>query len=120
MLEHELSNGSAQAFRDNYHLIPENGWKIMSAVEIDGLDTPYQNGQGTTGPVRFAPIIPNQGNATSSTYSTATYLTSSPASSGAPSGVAGSSKQNGASRTSSSTIFALSITVLGSVAARLF
>ncbi|KAH9965852.1 hypothetical protein BC827DRAFT_1125543 [Russula dissimulans] len=120
MLEHELSNGSAQAFIDNYHFIPDNGWKTMSAVDIDGLDAPYQNGQGTTGPVRFAPIIPNQGNVTyslSPTYSTATYSTSSPASSGASSGIAGSSKQNGAGRTSSLAVFALSITVFGSVAA---
>jgi len=120
MLEHELSIGSAQAFIDNYHFIPDNGWKTMSTVEIDGLDTPYQNGQGTTGPVKFAPVIPSQGNATSSLSPTYSASASSPASSGASSGIAGSSKQNGASRTTSSAVFVLSITVLSSVATRLF
>ncbi|KAI0053654.1 carbohydrate esterase family 4 protein, partial [Auriscalpium vulgare] len=51
ILEHELSNGSVQAFINAFPLIAQNGWKTMSLAEIDGLNAPYQNAVGSTGAV---------------------------------------------------------------------
>jgi hypothetical protein len=60
ILEHELTNDSAQAFIDNHYLIPDNNWNAISAAEMDGLNKPYQNAEGTTGPVTYAPAVHKQ------------------------------------------------------------
>lgn len=60
ILEHELTNDTAQAFINNYYLIPSNNWKATSAAEMDGLNRPYQNAQGTTGTVTYAPVVRKQ------------------------------------------------------------
>lgn len=56
ILEHELTNDTAQAFMNNYYLIPKNNWKAVSAAELHG-NKPYQNAVGTTGPVTYAPVV---------------------------------------------------------------
>ncbi|KAF8505848.1 glycoside hydrolase/deacetylase [Russula emetica] len=60
ILEHELTNDTAQAFINNYYLIPSNNWKAVSAAEMDGLNKPYQNAEGTTGPVTYAAVVRKQ------------------------------------------------------------
>ncbi|KAI0254781.1 hypothetical protein BJV78DRAFT_1370340 [Lactifluus subvellereus] len=112
ILEHELTDQSVQAFIDNYPLIGVNNWKPVSVVELDGLNAPYQNAQGTTGPVTAADILtdvnasspplglagPGKAAASNSSSSTTDHSTSSSASSTA--GANGSIKNNGASSTS--------------------
>lgn len=60
ILEHELTNDTAQAFINNYYLIARNGWKAKSAAEMDGLNKPYQNAQGTTGAATYVPVVRKQ------------------------------------------------------------
>ncbi|KAH9002195.1 carbohydrate esterase family 4 protein [Lactarius hatsudake] len=57
ILEHELSDGSVQAFIDNYPLIGANSWRPVSVVQLDGLNAPYQNAQGTNGTVTASDIV---------------------------------------------------------------
>ncbi|KAI0005090.1 hypothetical protein BJV74DRAFT_324907 [Russula compacta] len=121
ILEHELSNQSVQAFLDNYHFIVENGWKTVSAAEMDGQNAPYQNAQGTTGAVTSAAIIAKQNNAVSSlpASNTASQSTTASSTSSASSGSAKPShltKAGGASGASVATALTLSVTVLASVA----
>jgi chitin deacetylase len=133
ILEHELTDQSVQAFIDNYPLIDANNWKPVSVVELDGLDAPYQNAEGTTGPVTAADILTDVDSSspvlglTGSGISAASnspivsssitgYLASSPASSTA--GPNDSIKSNGASSTSTSVVLGLIImTVSASLAA---
>jgi chitin deacetylase len=60
ILEHELTNDTAQAFINNYNLISSNGWNAISAAEMDGQNRPYQNAVGTTGAVTYSRVVPNQ------------------------------------------------------------
>jgi len=57
ILEHELTNDTAQAFINNYYLIPNNNWNAVSAAEMDGQNKPYQNAQGTTGAVTYEAVV---------------------------------------------------------------
>jgi hypothetical protein len=57
ILEHELTNDTAQAFIDNHYLIPDNNWNAISAAEMDGQNKPYQNTEGTLGPVTYAAVV---------------------------------------------------------------
>jgi hypothetical protein len=63
ILEHELTDATAQAFINNYYLIPGNDWKAISAAEMDGENRPYQNAEGTTGAVTYARVVPKENNA---------------------------------------------------------
>jgi chitin deacetylase len=60
ILEHELTDDTAQAFINNYYLISRDGWNAISAAEMDGLNEPYQNAQGTTGAVTYAAVVRKQ------------------------------------------------------------
>lgn len=60
ILQHELTNDTAEAFINNYYLIPDNNWISVSAAQMDGMDRPYQNAIGTTGAVTYSPVVGKQ------------------------------------------------------------
>jgi hypothetical protein len=60
ILEHELTDDTAQGFINNYNLIPSNNWKAVSAAKMDGQNKPYQNAVGTTGAVTYAAVVRKQ------------------------------------------------------------
>jgi hypothetical protein len=51
ILEHELTDNSAQAFIDAYPLIVTTGWNIMSAAQMEG-QTVYLNSKDGLSPVQ--------------------------------------------------------------------
>lgn len=57
MLQHELTNETAEAFIKNYHLIPSNNWASVSAAQMDGQDRPYQNAIGSVGTVTYSHVV---------------------------------------------------------------
>ncbi len=63
ILEHELTDDTAQAFINNYYLMPSNNWRTVSAAKMDGLNKPYQNAKGTTGSVTYSHVVPKVNNA---------------------------------------------------------
>lgn len=114
MLEHELSNETAQVFINNYRLIPGSDWDIVSAAQMDGLDAPYQNAKGTTGTAKPVAIVPNENNATSTSISTPARWSQSTtswarSSSKSTLGPSKSNKVNGVSRTPALGMPALSV-----------
>ncbi|KAH9999955.1 hypothetical protein BJV77DRAFT_503866 [Russula vinacea] len=114
MLEHELSNETAQVFINNYPLIPGSDWDIVSAAQMDGLDAPYQNAKGTTGTAKPVAIVPNENNATSTSTSTPARWSQSTtswarSSSKSTPGPSKSNKVNGVSRTPALGMPALSV-----------
>ncbi|GBE79445.1 Chitin deacetylase [Sparassis crispa] len=71
ILEHELTNGSVNAYMDVFPLIRQNGWDIVSVAQLDGLPA-YQNvapGSGTVQPVtQVIAYNPTSAAPTSSAY----------------------------------------------------
>ncbi|KAH9060911.1 carbohydrate esterase family 4 protein [Lactarius vividus] len=118
ILEHELSDDSVQAFIDNYPLIGANSWRPVSVAQLDGLNSPYQNAQGTNGTVTTSDIVntspsPLASTVPGTTLTRATSSSSTSSSSSATSTVTpdSSAKSNGAGLASKSVSAVLMSTV---------
>ncbi|KAI0068745.1 glycoside hydrolase/deacetylase [Artomyces pyxidatus] len=85
VLEHELSEGSAQAFIDAYPVILQNNWTLMSTATVAGGAT-YQNALNST-----APITSSGASAPPSSSAASTSVSTSSSASVAPATVASSS-----------------------------
>ncbi|KAH9179608.1 carbohydrate esterase family 4 protein [Lactarius sanguifluus] len=120
ILEHELSDGSVQAFIDNYPLIGANSWRPVSVAQLDGLNAPYQNAQGTNGTVTASDIVDDTSpsppasivSGTTLTRTTSLSTTTSSSSSATPTVTPdNSAKSNGAGLASNSVSAVLMSTV---------
>ncbi len=118
ILEHELRNDTAQAFINNYYLMPSNNWTVVSAAEMNGLNKPYQNAEGTTGAVTYAPIVPRQNSAPPTVISPSapplepSHISGRRVYSRNPMMARKSDKTNGVCRTSTSAVLVLCAAVL--------
>ncbi|KAI9467095.1 carbohydrate esterase family 4 protein [Lactarius psammicola] len=127
ILEHELSDESVQAFIDNYPLIGANSWKPVSVVQLDGLNAPYQNAQGTNGTVAPSDIVdhtlpfppastvPKTTPTSTTSLSTTTSSTSSAASTLATPDNSAKSNGAGSAPNSVSAVLTLTMTVLAGI-----
>lgn len=120
MLEHELTVQSAQAFIDNYPLIGQNGWNIVSAAQMN--EPPYDDdgggAQDAIGPVTSAGTLQDDVTPTLPSSSASQSTTSCESTSTV--GPSWSSDFNGVSRTTASAVLALRVTLFASVAGWLF
>lgn len=53
ILEHELTDDTVSAFMQTYPFVVDHGWAVTSVAQLDGLDKPYQNAEGSTGEVWY-------------------------------------------------------------------
>ncbi|KAI0322461.1 hypothetical protein OF83DRAFT_1167517 [Amylostereum chailletii] len=80
VLEHELSNGSVNAFKAAYPVIKANNWTVNSVAQLQGLGS-YQNAQDSSSPVLTVSAITAGGNgATELASATAALASASSAS----------------------------------------
>jgi len=77
ILEHELSNLSAQAFESAYPLMVSQGWTLPSVATINGTGV-YYNSQNATSPVEEVDgVLLSDFNAATSSVSSSSAVTSS-------------------------------------------
>ncbi|KAA1466515.1 glycoside hydrolase/deacetylase [Dentipellis sp. KUC8613] len=120
ILEHELSNGSVNAFMQGYPLMTQNGWQIESVARLQGL-APYWNAQNSSEPVISAGLLAGGQNGTAIQTSTSAPASSAAQSAPTSSASSGSSTSSGnnANQSKSSGAVATGVTSFSIVASTL-
>ena len=82
ILEHELTNDTVTAFMDNFPLMQQNGWKMISTAEVNGSKPVYQDSNAD-------PAFSYLSSASSTSTSASASFTPGKNSSGTATGTAG-------------------------------